>query len=126
MVSRNGIAIGALLGLILLSQSASAQMRFGGPTSSSDLYNSMPAWQGGSWFGGTLMPNQDWRLGVQVDNLDTGVFIRQVAPNSAAARANLEVNDVIVAVAGQQVGYVDGRPIDVGTEIKRRADAQEM
>ena len=106
------------------SAPAYAQLKFGGDTSSSEFYNSMPAWHGGSWFGSTLIPTQDWRLGVQVDNLDTGVFIRQVAANSAAARANLEVNDIIISVAGQQVGIVDGLPIDIGTEIKRRADSK--
>jgi uncharacterized lipoprotein YbaY len=107
---------------------ARAQVRFGGATSSNDLYNNMPAWSGSNWLGSnwlgnSQLPTQDWRLGVQVDNLDTGVFVRQVAPNSAASRANLEVNDVIVAVAGQQVGIVDGRPVDLGIEIKRRADS---
>lgn len=105
------------------TEEASAQLRFGNETSSSsDLYNGLQAWQGSSWFGSNMAPAQDWRLGVQVDNLDTGVYIRQVAPTSAAARANLEVGDLVIAVAGQQVGIVDGRPIDMGTEIKRRAD----
>ncbi|MGN6134114.1 MAG: YbaY family lipoprotein [Aureliella sp.] len=107
----------------LAATPAAGQLKFGGTTSSSDLYNNLPGWQGGSWFSNTLVPSQDWRLGVQVDNLNTGVYVRQVAPNSAAARANLEVGDLIVAVAGQQVGIVDGLPIDVGTEIKRRADS---
>lgn len=116
------ISAAALLALAWTG-SAQAQLKFGGQTSSNDLYNSMPAWQGGNWFGTTLVPTQDWKLGVLSDNLDTGVFVRQVAPNSAAARANLEVNDVIVAVAGQQVGVVDGRIVDLATELKRRADS---
>lgn len=118
------MAVVIALASLFLCARADAQLKFGAATSSSDLYNGLPAWQGGSWFGSTLNPTQDWRLGVQVDNLNTGVFVRQVATNSAAARANLEVNDLIVAVAGQQVGVVDGLPIDVGTEIKRRADNQ--
>ena len=108
---------------ILPVQTALAQLRYSGPSTSSDLYNSMPAWSGSNWLGTALAPAQDWRLGVQCDNLDTGVFVRQVAPNSAAARANIEVNDVIVSVGGQQVGIVDGRPFDLSTEIKRRADS---
>ena len=125
MIHKYGWLATIAAGLIgwCVTSTAQAQNKFGGTSSSSDLYNSMPAWQGGGWFGSTLIPTQDWRLGVQVDNLNTGVFVRQVAPNSAAARANLEVNDIIVAVAGHQVGIVDGLPIDVGTEIKRRADA---
>lgn len=108
---------------IACPSSAKAQLKFGGQTSTSDLYNNMPAWQGGNWFSNTLTPTQDWKLGVVTDNLDTGVFVRQVAPNSAAARANLEVNDLIVAVAGNQVGMIDGRLVDLGTELKRRADS---
>jgi len=119
---RRLIGTAALLAIALTS-SAHAQLKFGGQTSGSDLYNSLPAWQGGSWLGSTLTPTQDWKLGVKTENMDVGVLVQQVAPNSAAARANLEVNDVIVAVGGQQVGMVDGRPIDVGMELKRRADS---
>lgn len=117
------LAIALALGY---SPTAHGQLRFGGGTNSSDAYNSMPAFSGSTWlgstFGSTLTPSQDWRLGVQVDNLDTGVFVRGVAPNSAAARANIEVNDIIIAVAGQQVGIIDGRPFDLASEIKRKAD----
>ncbi len=55
--------------------------------------------------------------------MDTGVYIREVKPGSAAARASLEVSDVIIAVAGQQVGIVDGRYVDFSAEIRRRADS---
>lgn len=125
MARKYGWLIGAAAAVLAmgLAGSARAQQKFGGQIGSSDLYNSLPAWQGGSWLGSTLVPAQDWKLGVLSDNLDTGVFVRQVAPNSAAARANLEVNDVIVAVGGQQVGMVDGRLIDLSAELKRRADS---
>jgi uncharacterized lipoprotein YbaY len=124
MIQRYGfVLVFAVAACAWWSQDAHAQLRFGAQTSSSsDLYNGLPSWQGGNWLGSSLVPTQDWRLGVQVDNLDTGVYIRQVAPNSAASRANLEVGDLVIAVAGQQVGIVDSRPIDMGTEIKRRAD----
>ena len=95
---------------------------FGGPLNNSDLYNSMPAWQNDSWLGGTPVSAQDWTLGVQCQDMDTGVYIREVKPGSAAARASLEVSDVIIAVAGQQVGIVNGRYVDFSAEIRRRAD----
>lgn len=114
----------SLLAIPLPSVGAQTQsQRFAGPISSSELYNSLPGWQGGSWLGSSLMPAQEWKLGVQTDDLDTGVLIRQVAPGSAASKANLEVNDLIVAVAGQQVGIVDGRFVDFSAEIQRRADS---
>lgn len=124
MAYKYGWLISAAAFLALFStELAYGQLKFGGQTSGSDLYNSMPAWQSGNWLGSALVPTQDWKLGVLTDNLDTGVFVRQVAPNSAAARANLEVNDLIIAVSGQQVGMLDGRLVDLGTELKRRADS---
>ncbi len=113
-----------MLALFLLAatNTALAQLQYG-TSASSDLYNSMQLWPNNNWLSSSYLNPQDWRLGVQVDNMDTGVYVRQVAPNSAAARANLEQGDVIVAVAGQQVGIVDGRPVDMGMEIKRRADS---
>lgn len=80
-------------------------------------------WQGGSWLNGTGTRQQDWRLGVRVDNLETGVLIREVTPNSAGDRARLEVNDQILTVGGFQVGLIDGRLFDLGEELKRRADS---
>jgi uncharacterized lipoprotein YbaY len=82
------------------------------------------SWQNNSWLGwGGATTAPDWRLGVQVDNTDTGVFIKAVSPGSAAARANLEAGDLIIAVGGQQIGFVDRQPIDMGTTIRNRADA---
>lgn len=107
--------------LWIAASPAFAQL-FGGPINNGDLYNSMPAWQNGNWLGSGQTTTQDWKLGVQCDDLDTGVYIRQVAPGSAAARASLEVSDIIVAVGGQQVGRVDGRYVDFSAEIRRRAD----
>lgn len=63
-----------------------------------------------------------WRLGVYSKDLDTGVRIMQVVPNSAAERAGLEVDDVIVAVNGYQVGYVNGELYDCAFEFERHAD----
>ncbi|MCA9080201.1 MAG: YbaY family lipoprotein [Planctomycetaceae bacterium] len=63
-----------------------------------------------------------WRLGVYSKDSDTGVRIVQVVPNSAASRARLEAEDVIVSVNGYQVGYVNGALYDCSTEFERRAD----
>jgi len=68
--------------------------------------------------------NGNWRLGVTVDNTNTGVRVRKVERGSAADSAGIEVGDVIVTVAGYQVGYVGGRLFDVGEEFRRRVDSQ--
>ncbi len=82
-------------------------------------------WQSGSsWLSGNSNQKQDWRLGVSVDNTETGVLIRGVTPNSAGERARLEVGDQILAVGGFQVGIVEGRLYDLGDELRRRADSR--
>ncbi|MEZ6065127.1 MAG: YbaY family lipoprotein [Planctomycetaceae bacterium] len=65
-----------------------------------------------------------WRLGVYSKDTDTGVRIIQVVNGSAAQKAGLEANDVIVTVAGYQVGYVGGVPYDCANEFERHADAE--
>lgn len=78
-------------------------------------------------FNSGLVPNaigrsRDWKLGVGVDNLDTGSIVRSVSPGSAAQRAGIEQNDLIVAISGYQVGIIEGRLNDVGDQIRRTAD----
>lgn len=68
--------------------------------------------------------NGNWRLGVTVDNTNTGVRVRKVERGSAADSAGIEVGDVIINVGGYQVGYVGGRLFDVGEEFRRRVDSQ--
>ncbi|MCA9053250.1 MAG: YbaY family lipoprotein [Planctomycetaceae bacterium] len=70
----------------------------------------------------TQQPSK-WRLGVYSKDTDAGVRIIQVVRGSAAERAGLEANDVIVCVAGYQVGYVGGVPYDCAYEFERNADA---
>ena len=111
------------LAMMAMWASPACAQLFGGQLNNSDLYNSMPAWQNNSWLGGNPASTQDWTLGVQCQDLDTGVYIREVKPGSAASRASLEVTDIIIAVAGQQVGIVDGRYVDFSAEIRRRADS---
>lgn len=69
-------------------------------------------------------PRPAWKLGVRVDNLDTGVRITHVEPNSAAWRFGLEARDKIVSVNGFQVGYVSRVLYDLGRELNLRADSR--
>jgi uncharacterized lipoprotein YbaY len=73
---------------------------------------------------GQSQPASRWRLGVYSKDTDTGVRIMQVVPNSAAHRGGLEANDIIVCVAGYQVGFVNGVAYDCATEFDRHADAE--
>lgn len=65
-----------------------------------------------------------WRLGVHSQDTDVGVRILRTVPASPADRAGLEPNDLIVAVAGYQVGIVNGQQFDCGYEFEQRADSQ--
>lgn len=65
-----------------------------------------------------------WRLGVYSQDTDIGVKVLRVVAGSPAERAGLEANDYIVAVAGYQVGIVNGQQFDCGVEFEQRADSQ--
>lgn len=69
-------------------------------------------------------PTGTYKLGITPRNSDTGVQILQVAVGSVAQRSGLEANDVIVNVAGYQVGVVGGRLYDIGDELAKRVDAR--
>ncbi len=69
-------------------------------------------------------PSGTYKLGITPRNTDTGVQILQVAAGSVAQRSGLEPNDVIVNVAGYQVGLVGGRLYDIGDELAKRVDAR--
>lgn len=84
---------------------------------------------GGSSFGASprYYPDDDfrpnrWQLGVQVRNLDTGVQLTNVGRGGVADRNGLAQGDIIVAVSGYQVGYVDGLLYDLGDELARNVD----
>lgn len=66
--------------------------------------------------------NVRWQLGITGRDTDTGVVVERVIANSAAARAGLEPDDVIVTVNGYQVGIVEGIKFDLGDEINELAD----
>ena len=76
-------------------------------------------WQQNVGGNSNWQPGNRWQLGVQVQNTNTGILLTQVIPGSAAANQGLLVGDRILAVGGQQVGYVDGRLVDLGDEINR-------
>ncbi len=61
-----------------------------------------------------------WRLGVYSQDTNVGVKILRTVANSPADRAGLEANDNIVAVAGYQVGIVNGQQYDCGNEFELR------
>lgn len=73
---------------------------------------------------GTVPPVGAYKLGVYSRNTDVGVQLTQVQPGSAAQRAGLEPNDIIVNVAGYQVGVVGGRTFDIGEELSKRVDGR--
>ncbi len=117
----------ALLSSLLLPVTSSAQSGLGTTDQrnrNSSFGASAPGWQGSNWLGNSAARPQEWRLGVRGDNLETGVLIREVGRNSAAARARIEPGDLIVTVGGYQVGMVDGRLYDLAEEINRRADSR--
>ncbi len=68
-------------------------------------------------------PNS-WRLGVAIENLETGVLLTDVERGLPAERAGLKRGDVIINVGGYQCGYVGGALFDLGDEINRRVDQQ--
>jgi uncharacterized lipoprotein YbaY len=61
-----------------------------------------------------------WRLGVAIENMETGVLLTDVERGLPADNAGLERGDVIIAVGGYQVGYVGGTLFDLGDELRRR------
>ncbi len=69
-------------------------------------------------------PSGTYKLGITPRNTDTGLQILQVAAGSVAQRSGLEPNDVIVNVAGYQVGLVGGRLYDIGDELAKRVDSR--
>lgn len=71
-----------------------------------------------SW---NAQPNS-WRLGVAIQNVDTGVVLTDVEAGMPAQAAGLEKGDIIVNVDGFQVGYVGGALFDLGDEMRRRVD----
>jgi uncharacterized lipoprotein YbaY len=78
-------------------------------------------WSGNGW--SHTNSGKQWTLGISGTNTTTGVIVDQISPNSAAARAGINLRDVILCVAGRQVGQVEGKLFDVSEELNRNADA---
>jgi len=72
-----------------------------------------PAW---------TQPPSSWRLGVAIENMETGVLLTDVERGLPADTSGLERGDVIIAVGGYQVGYVNGALFDLGDELRRRTE----
>lgn len=65
---------------------------------------------------------QDWRIGVGIDNRDTGAIVTQVQPGSAAQQAGIIPGDVIVGAGPSRIGLVDGRIIELAEVARNFAD----
>jgi uncharacterized lipoprotein YbaY len=78
-------------------------------------------WDSSRWCG--TNSGAQWTLGVNGTNTQTGVFVNQVSPNTAAARAGINPRDNVLCVAGKQVGQVGGKIFDLAEELNRNADS---
>jgi hypothetical protein len=110
------------LSLLFLAAAASARAQTEGRTRA-DGYTP------GSYGSARYYPDDDyqpnrWQLGVKVKNLDTGVQLTSVNRHGVAERNGLDAGDVIISVAGYQVGYVDRRLYDLSDEIARNVNRQ--
>ena len=85
------------------------------PLLSSTQSGNVPSWN--------AQPNA-WRMGVAIENTETGVVLTEVEPGMPAQRAGLAVGDALVNVGGYQIGYMNGTLFDLGDELQRRADPQ--
>ena len=72
----------------------------------------------------TLQPmRRAFQLGAYVNNRSTGVEITGVMNGSVAQSMGLKQGDVIITVAGYQVGLVNDRLYDVADEIQKRMNS---
>jgi S1-C subfamily serine protease len=65
--------------------------------------------------------NEDSKAGLTID-VDRGALIGKIVPNSPAAQGGVKVNDIIVAVNGQQVASAG----DVQNEVEKAQVGSEM
>jgi uncharacterized lipoprotein YbaY len=112
----------SLVAIAALTMSAAA---FGQELRDRDGLGTAGAFGGQSTDSRWSNPGGGWRppsyqLGVQIRNTDRGALLTNVLPGSAAQRAGLERNDVILTVGGYQVGYVGRQLYDLGDEINAR------
>ncbi|MEZ6137695.1 MAG: YbaY family lipoprotein [Pirellulaceae bacterium] len=114
------------LGTAVLREPVSAQDRFSTSDARDRSFSQHgvgTSWQGSDWLSSGGLTSKEWRLGVRGSHTETGFIVSEVAPNSAAQKARIERDDVIIAVGGYQVGMVASRLYDLTEEINRRADS---
>ncbi len=70
---------------------------------------------------GTPQDQPRWRLGIYSMDTGTGVQIVRVSPNSPAAAAGLEPDDLIVTVSGYQVGLIENHRHELGQAFNEYA-----
>ena len=66
-----------------------------------------------------LVPHRRWVLGVRADATDTGYLVQRVESGSAASRIGLESGDRIVAVDGQQIGFVGNKHVQLSRTLQQ-------
>ncbi len=109
--------------LVATPSDAPAQTGWGDSSFATPYNDQDGRWTGSNWLGGSNS-NTGWTVGVIGDNTDAGVRVRQVAPDSAAARANVAPGDVIVCVGGDQVGHVGRQVFDLREKLNQHADSR--
>ena len=71
-----------------------------------------------------LIPTNDanyrrWVLGVRAEATEAGYLVRFVQPGSSAHRIGLEKGDRVIAVDGEQIGYVGSRLVPMSETLDR-------
>ena len=67
-----------------------------------------------------IVPHRRWILGVRADATDSGYLVRSVEFDSAASRIGLEPGDRIVAIDGQQIGFLGSRLIKLSSTLEAK------
>ena len=120
----SGFWMAPVLLLAIATQQTDAQTGWGDRSfDTSSVSNSDRRWEN-SWLETSPSTSRGWQLGVISDNTSTGARVRQVAPNSPAARAGIIPGDVIICVAGDQVGQVGNQVYNLEAEVNQHADAR--
>ena len=76
-----------------------------------------------------LLPNQPnqpeqrlWILGIRAEPTETGYLVNRVEIVGAARTAGIERGDRIVAIGGQQVGFIGNEIMHLSRVLDRKAD----
>ncbi len=119
----NGVGWLPLLVVVMVSQDVCATQGWGDRSFDTTPYaNTDRGWDSGNWIGSSGF-NKIWHFGVTAESTDVGALVRQVDPSSSAARSGILPGDVIVCVAGDQVGRVGNQIFDLAEEINQHADS---